>query len=156
MYVVEQVNGSPLPARLNEYPGGHTELVSGGLDLRLDGSFVETGAVRLVSGPVTNTNTHTATGRYLVDGARLVMTYSQAVRSVTGTAEGARLTVQTESMTIASRAADLDPRDAASYRDKHCHALLRLPGLTASPSLFCGHHETHLPDFPAGAGSGSS
>ena len=99
-YVVEQVNGAPLPARLREYPGGHTELVSGGLELRLDGTFVETGAVRLVAGAVSNTNTHTATGRYTIDGARVVLTYTQGGRMVTGTASLPRLTVTAGSMTI--------------------------------------------------------
>ena len=100
VYVVEQVNGAPLPARLRAYPQGHTELVSGGLDLRPDGTFVETGAVRLAVGPVANTQTHTAAGRYTVAGPRVVMTYSQGGRSVTATAEGKRLTVTTESLTI--------------------------------------------------------
>lgn len=93
-YTVESVNDRPLPARLREYPSGHSELVSGGLTLRADGTFLETGAVRLITGGVANTNTQTATGTYTVDGSRLTLRYERDGRTVTGAVDGGKLLVE--------------------------------------------------------------
>lgn len=102
-FAVEQVNGRPLPARLREYRAGHTELVSGSLVLREDGTFTETGAVRLVASGLANTNTHTATGRYTVAGPEVRLTYDRGGRTVSGRVTGDSLTITAGEMTVLYR-----------------------------------------------------
>lgn len=93
-WIVETVNGRPLPYRLREYEGGWTELASGSLTLRDDGTFTETGAVRLVAGGTSNTNTHNALGRYAVDGVNLRFTFERGGRTETAVLEAGKLTMR--------------------------------------------------------------